>query len=75
MGEGKPKNTTSRVSKSGGLVLKATPSIYAIKHRKHWLGGFRTQGETEVGERDQKLGTNTEEIIRQSKKFKFLNNF
>lgn len=32
MGEGKPENTTSRVSKSGGLVLKEPPLLYMLSN-------------------------------------------
>lgn len=49
----------------------ATPFIYGTKHRKHWLGGFRIQGETKIKERGRKSGTNTE-TVRQSKKFRFI---
>lgn len=38
----------------------ATSFIYATKHRKHWLRGFRIQGETTIRKKGWKSGTNIE---------------
>jgi len=40
----------------------ATHFIDATKYRKHWLGGFRIQGESKIKERGRKSVTNTEKF-------------
>lgn len=61
---------TSHASKSGGLVLKEPPLLHMLSNTKN--AGLEV---SEYKKKPRKSGTNTEEIIRQSKKFKFINNF